>query len=391
MYNYVLKTTFRNRKNIYYILIFAILVLLFTITLNFYVSYKKMLDDSFKNDILYRNILLAPIDKYGNVIENINEIAKTDHVVSSHDMKYDSLDFFVDEYKKDNHEGIIEFAYADSVKSVVGRNVENDGELICSRNFYPSFTFSTTKKFYEDKEILDKEIIINEKVFRRDSGEYKETKLKYVKKFKVVGLFDPVKTGSTLNTCYASENDMKDIYDNLYSDLNPDTLTSYVLTIDDYKNINLVMTYLKSKGYIANTQVVNDFSLFNKIKMISCLLVIFIIVIYYILTKLYIKKNIIENYQKIKLLNCLGIVKKNIIKMETQQIIILSIVGYLVGCIIYLSTIFFIKKYFCNYLLFNSYVINFRVYLLLLSILFILIINLVTIKQLKNKKIWSIK
>lgn len=391
MYNYVLKTTFRNRKNIYYILIFAILVLLFTITLNFYVSYKKMLDDSFKNDILYRNILLAPIDKYGNVIENINEIAKTDHVVSFHDMKYDSLDFFVDEYKKDNHEGIIEFAYADSVKSVVGRNVENDGELICSRNFYPSFTFSTTKKFYEDKEILDKEIIINEKVFRRDSGEYKETKLKYVKKFKVVGLFDPVKTGSTLNTCYASENDMKDIYDNLYSDLNPDTLTSYVLTIDDYKNINLVMTYLKSKGYIANTQVVNDFSLFNKIKMISCLLVIFIIVIYYILTKLYIKKNIIENYQKIKLLNCLGIDKKNIIKMETQQIIILSIVGYLVGCTIYLSTIFFIKKYFCNYLLFNSYVISFRVYLLLSSILFILIINLVTIKQLKNKKIWSIK
>ena len=261
MYNYVLKTTFRNRKNIYYILIFAILVLLFTITLNFYISYKKMLDDSFKNDILYRNILLAPINKYGNVIENINEIAKTDHVVSFHDMKYDSLDFFVDEYKKDNHEGIIEFAYADSVKSVVGRNIENDGELICSRNFYPSFTFSTTKKFYEDKEILDKEIIINEKVFRRDSGEYKETKLKYVKKFKVVGLFDPVKTGSTLNTCYASENDMKDIYDNLYSDLNPNTLTSYVLTIDDYKNINLVMTYLKSKGYIANTQVVNDFSL----------------------------------------------------------------------------------------------------------------------------------
>ena len=229
-----------------------------------------MINDGLKNDLLYRNILLAPVDKYGKQIQDIESLIKIDHIVDIHDIKYDSIDLYAKEYKNKNHEGIIEFSYGvESIKSIIGKSKISSGELICSKNFYPSFELAKNRKFFYNEEILNKSITIEEPIYRRVSGKYKDTKMKYVKTFKVAGLYDPVVTGSTLNTCYATNEDMKEIYDTLYIDLNPDSLTSYVVTVDKYENVKEVIKNLKNRNYVVNTQVVNDSTLYNKIKEIS--------------------------------------------------------------------------------------------------------------------------
>ena len=296
MSNYVYKNLVRNRKNFFFIMIFSILITLFTVTLNFYQSYKKMINDGLKNDLLYRNILLAPVDKYGKQIQDIESLIKIDHIVDIHDIKYDSIDLYAKEYKNKNHEGIIEFSYGvESIKSIIGKSQISSGELICSKNFYPSFELAKNRKFFYNEEILNKSITIEEPIYRRVSGKYKDTKMKYVKTFKVAGLYDPVVTGSTLNTCYATNEDMKEIYDTLYIDLNPESLTSYVVTVDKYENVKEVIKNLKNRNYVVNTQVVNDSTLYNKIKFISTITMISIIIIFLLISFFY-----IENYNRFK-------------------------------------------------------------------------------------------
>ena len=262
MSNYVYKNLVRNRKNFFFIMIFSILITLFTVTLNFYQSYKKMINDGLKNDLLYRNILLAPVDKYGKQIQDIESLIKIDHIVDIHDIKYDSIDLYAKEYKNKNHEGIIEFSYGvESIKSIIGKSQISSGELICSKNFYPSFELAKNRKFFYNEEILNKSITIEEPIYRRVSGKYKDTKMKYVKTFKVASLYDPVVTGSTLNTCYATNEDMKEIYDTLYIDLNPDSLTSYVVTVDKYENVKEVIKSLRNKkiGFVFQNFLLNDY------------------------------------------------------------------------------------------------------------------------------------
>lgn len=374
MSNYVYKNLVRNRKNFFFIMIFSILITLFTVTLNFYQSYKKMINDGLKNDLLYRNILLAPVDKYGKQIQDIESLIKIDHIVDIHDIKYDSIDLYAKEYKNKNHEGIIEFSYGvESIKSIIGKSKISSGELICSKNFYPSFELAKNRKFFYNEEILNKSITIEEPIYRRVSGKYKDTKMKYVKTFKVAGLYDPVVTGSTLNTCYATNEDMKEIYDTLYIDLNPDSLTSYVVTVDKYENVKEVIKSLKNRNYVVNTQVVNDSTLYNKIKFISTITMISIIIIFLLISFFYIKKTTIDSSKELNLLKYIGIENEKILKMETTKILMLLLFGYFSGSLLYILVVSAIKISLHDYLMFNSYVVNYKLWLLIASIPYIII------------------
>lgn len=197
--------------------------------------------------------------------------------------------------------------------------------------------------------------------------------MKYVKTFKVAGLYDPVVTGSTLNTCYATNEDMKEIYDTLYIDLNPDSLTSYVVTIDKYENVKEVIKNLKNRNYVVNTQVVNDSTLYNKIKFISTITMISIIIIFLLISFFYIKKTTIDSSKELNLLKYIGIENEKILKMETTKILMLLLFGYFSGSLLYILVVSAIKISLHDYLMFNSYVVNYKLWLLIASIPYIII------------------
>lgn len=384
--NYVIKSTFRNKKNIFYIIIFSILIVMLMISLNFYYTYKSMLINSFNNDITYKNIILSPVDKNGKLIENIDElleeIKEYEYVEDIHSMNYDFFDFSIKEIEG----SIIELTFGvNNIKSIIGENIDDEttGKLICSKNFYPSFELNNNFTFYKDEDILNKEITIEENIFKRINNKYQDTKMKYTKKFKVVGLYDPLLTGNTLNTCYASKKDLMDIYNNLYVDLNPDVLTSYIITVDEHDNINKVLNTLLEQGYRVSTQVINDTNIFSTIKMITKIIILFVVFLDLVIINVYIKKNIIESNYDIELLHSLGIKNKNIISFQVERLSILSLIGYIIGVFLYLIILFMIKTIFFDYLTFNSYDIKYRIYLIIPAIILILISILIIMFKIK--------
>lgn len=405
---YSLLKTIRDRKNIYFILILIISVVVLLGTLTFRVFYAKLLNNSFNKDITYRRLLVRPDFKvYGNHGSNydygFDRILSINHVTDLYNIEYDVKDLETS-FKNEKYDGTVELLYGnnrDLPKNVIGKTItENDtGVAICAKNFYPSFKepdWKDKNAFMDGKKLIGTSFKVYDNVYQRIDGKL-ISDYTYEKEFKIVGVFDTSESGERLYTCYVSGRDMKEMYiDTNKQVLNEGAFTPELVTVDNYKNLSKVANEISKLNYVVSTQVYFDDSPELSINLICAFLLIITVVAVSLLVMLYIKKKCLNSSYDIGILKAIGYNQKEIKQFYLWQILFIVFISFIIGSILFLGIIAFIKTFFYTYITYNNYVINiylstFIIALSLLIIIPIIINNIFIGKALKSDTIVLLK
>lgn len=381
----------RNKKNIYYVCILCICAIFFLATLIFRNSYFKSLERDFENNVLYRNLLIGPNpDEYSQMgmdyVYDVENIKNVNHVIDVYDMKYSVYNYEIDDFKSDIHDGVIEFLYGSEVslpKNIIGKTYEDNdtGVAICSKNFYPSIemidVIGSKNIFINGDKLINTTFKLEEDIYKRIDGELRNTGEKFIKEFKIIGVFDTNETGDYLNTCYITPVDSVEIFDSLSSDLNPDSLTPLVVTVDDIENLSEVAKEIRDMGYRVQNQTIVNNDLINNIKLICTLIIVTIVITIMLVTILYTRKRILNNWSEIGILKAIGFAKKDILIINIMEMLFLIIFAIVLSFIILGLMVLLIQVFFKNYLILNNIIVNYSFMTFFMTYLIIVIIPII--------------
>ncbi len=364
--------TIRDKKNIYFIMIFIICSILIIGAISFSKAFFTEVNRTTVTNISSRTLYIVPnknsVSEANKFMkENLNKVLKLDHVLEiPPNVSFVRVD--VEEFKSSIHTGDIELIYGNEnslPENVIGEKFKSDdtGVAICPINFFPGSMMKYPKGekniFINGYDLLNKTFessvdtynIINQKVVK--TGTYK-------KKFKVIGLYNTEETGGWLFQCYVPIKDIDDIYNHSIGNLtNTDgetvTYPSSQVLIDKYENVEKVKKELIKMGFDVDYLVEPDINFYNSIKL-TCLVIILVAIISMIfLTIAYVKKKNLNDSLELGVLKSLGYFNKDIIITNTIQILIMSLLSYIISITIFAIGILFIKNIMRNYLLYTQH------------------------------------
>lgn len=399
---YALTTTFREKKNFYFILILMICTVVLIGTLTFKKLFSYDLENDSYNNLLYRKLIVSPKDIHGVEYDyHYEKLYDIKHVQEIYNMRYDSIGLNVKKYKNNIYNGKIEVLYGTKntlPKEIIGKGFEeNDsGVAICAKNFYPSINsyekINLETKFLDGKELIGTSFKIDEPIYERINGKLHESDETYSKEYKIIGVYDTSKTKDATYSCYISGEDARELYDTTSKVLNMNTLSPEIVVVDKNENIDYVITEIGKLGFRAERQIVINKSLLSNIKIISLFIVVVTIIVITLLTISYVKKKSLDDSFEIGLLKSLGFKIKDIQKISFYQIIVLIIFSFLLGCIVFEITFILLNTIFKNYLIYNNYMLKLFITPFVISMLIIIILPtlvnyLYTKKKIKDSSI----
>ncbi len=391
---------FRNHKNFYFMLVIGIfsLILLMIFT---YQKYMTDIHEKYLNtQLFYREISVMPSDITSDVDALFYEpIRSIPHVLDIYDSRYGIFYTESPTFKEKIYDGVITLKYGSNAtfpKIVEGNIFESNatGVAICSKNFYPSSyntkdIIGSNDIFLDGEELIGKTFKTESKIYKRVDGDIIENG-KYLKEFKIIGVFDNTVSMDTPNTCYVSGGDIEDIYKHTMLEVNSDVYFPYTVLVDDKNNLGEVGNAINTMGYQADVTSIIDTEYISKLRIISIVIIIIAIISLLVTIFVYLKKNALDNSQEIGLLKAIGYKKWDIIKINMAKMIEMILIPYLLSIFIFEIIFFFIELLFKNYFLYYGYSLNHLIdaYFYTLGIIFILpiIINFIFIVKLTKKK-----
>lgn len=192
-------------------------------------------------------------------------------------------------------------------KTILGSNVIESGQIICPEKL---ITQSDLYNSLYSEEVLGKKF--NAQITDN-----------YSKEFQVVGVFDANKYMIDNNICYATLEDVNEIYNVLY-DINVENDSrenfTFQVVVDYYQNIDIVKDKLETFGFVVDKIFFWDYKMFLVIAEISWGILFFVLAIILILITFNIKKMISERQREIDLYKSIGYNKNDIKKIYLYEI-----------------------------------------------------------------------
>lgn len=397
----------RNKKNIFLIIILIIGYLTISVSL----TYKNYLAHDIANivngDVGFRSLTVSPkqskeiVDtsyKEGEDYNKIyNKILNVEHVLEILNFQYYYNGVTPLEYEN----GTIAFLYGSEntlPKNIIGETIKKDdtGVAICPTKFNPFGMAGEQdiKKTIAGKDLLGTPLTIEEDIYDKVDGRIKNTGKKYKKQYKVIGLYDEVTANTGYNTCYISPRDSKELYEKVRLLEDGREFSDVLVVLDSLKNVDKVRMELKKLGFEGETQSYIKTDYVDKVNNI-CNLVVFISCIgIFVLTLLYIKKMNLNNQKNIGIQKSLGFNKQQIQILSMFELLIISLISFIIGLIftevIYQIILIKFENYFFNNLnSINHSMINYY-FGFIIILIFPLIINYLLVKISLKKQTISI-
>lgn len=284
----------------------------------------------------------------------------------------------------------------DDIKIKLGRNLENEGEAVCSQKFYPKSLYTDSfVKLIDNSSIMYGKEIIN-KNFRIELNEDNNS---IEKDFKIVGTYNN-KELTELNICYISKLDYDKIANNYktisgYIDENGNEVfvknpyTSSIVRVDNYKNMDNVIKELDNLGYASIKVLTQDEQFLGYMINIPLFIALIVIIIAINIIYNFIKKKSKYNRFNYGILKTCGFTNNDILKLTFKENLLLYIISLIISLIIYFIGFIIIQKVLLVEFIYMNY--NLKVpyfYLLIFIISFIILISLfgkkITTKTLNN-------
>lgn len=386
---FIIKNRLFEKRNIILIIVLSIIFLiLFTCLSVIQFSVENKLE--IFNSEVGRTYFIFPDKEQIDAIKNISYV---ELVVS--DKYYSSSGGEIKEFDNGNQKGEIiikSLIKEDDVKIKHGKNISNNYEMICSDTFYPHYYDDRiySSLFVPGKKIINKEVNI---VSKNEDLNRKNINLKIVGSYKN-------KFMEEANTCYVN----MDTYDEIASKYSSwseaydemgnlvervyNEYTSYILRVDNKKNIKKVLTSLDDMGVEYQSIFELDEGFLSILYFIPSFIGIIIILLTLSILYGFISKKINNRMHNIGILKSIGYDEKTIKLLNTNENILIIIISSIISLIIYFIVLNKLKYTILAEVTYSNYILNFPYILIILSIVFFSIIIVGIVKS-KIKRLFS--
>lgn len=384
---------FRNKKNAFYVIILSLFTVVLLSLLTFKNSLINYIDNFIIKNIGFRTISVSPRDDVEDF--GYSDLISINHVQDVHSANYDTASV-ESTFKSDELDGYIDLVYANySIlpSNVVGEKFDADdtGFAICPIDFLPSSEafnlLVDEKKFLSGYELLNTSFQINYYSYLFDGKRLIEND-KYIKEFKIVGIYDAKKVMNPSNTCYISKKDMEEIK-SITTVNNENTIYGFMVIVDNIKNVELVLNDLEKKGFSrVNIRSQIDYDIINKI-LFACNIVVSVIMASIVIIIInYTKKKYFNDIKSIGLLMTMGYSNNIIVFIYLLEIVYSSIFSYLIGLFLFLIIYNLIKFYFFKGLIYSGFEILLHLNTFLISVFVVIFTSIIValLYFLKNKR-----
>ena len=384
---------FRNKKNAFYVIVLSLFTVVLLSLLTFKNSLINYIDNFIIKNIGFRTISVSPRDDVEDF--GYSDLISINHVQDVHSANYDTASV-ESTFKSDELDGYIDLVYANySIlpTNVVGEKFDADdtGFAICPIDFLPSSEafnlLVDEKKFLSGYELLNTSFQINYYSYLFDGKRLIEND-KYIKEFKIVGIYDAKKVMNPSNTCYISKKDMEEIK-SITTVNNENTIYGFMVIVDNIKNVELVLNDLEKKGFSrVNIRSQIDYDIINKI-LFACNIVVSVIMASIVIIIInYTKKNYFNDIKSIGLLMTMGYSNNIIVFIYLLEIVYSSIFSYLIGLFLFLIIYNLIKFYFLKGLIYSGFEILLHLNTFLISVFVVIFTSIIValLYFLKNKR-----
>lgn len=384
---------FRNKKNAFYVIILSLFTVVLLSLLTFKNSLINYIDNFIIKNIGFRTISVSPRDDVEDF--GYSDLISINHVQDVHSANYDTASV-ESTFKSDELDGYIDLVYANySIlpSNVVGEKFDADdtGFAICPIDFLPSseafILLVDEKKFLSGYELLNTSFQINYYSYLFDGKRLIEND-KYIKEFKIVGIYDAKKVMNPSNTCYISKKDMEEIK-SITTVNNENTIYGFMVVVDNIKNVELVLNDLEKKGFSrVNIRSQIDYDIINKI-LFACNIVVSVIMASIVIIIInYTKKKYFNDIKSIGLLMTMGYSNNIIVFIYLLEIVYSSIFSYLIGLFLFLIIYNLIKFYFLKGLIYSGFEILLHLNTFLISVFVVIFTSIIValLYFLKNKR-----
>ena len=384
---------FRNKKNAFYVIILSLFTVVLLSLLTFKNSLINYIDNFIIKNIGFRTISVSPRDDVEDF--GYSDLISINHVQDVHSANYDTASV-ESTFKSDELDGYIDLVYANySIlpSNVVGEKFDADdtGFAICPIDFLPSseaFNLLVDEKnFLSGYELLNTSFQINYYSYLFDGKRLIEND-KYIKEFKIVGIYDAKKVMNPSNTCYISKKDMEEIK-SITTVNNENTIYGFMVIVDNIKNVELVLNDLEKKGFSrVNIRSQIDYDIINKI-LFACNIVVSVIMASIVIIIInYTKKKYFNDIKSIGLLMTMGYSNNIIVFIYLLEIVYSSIFSYLIGLFLFLIIYNLIKFYFLKGLIYSGFEILLHLNTFLISVFVVIFTSIIValLYFLKNKR-----
>lgn len=384
---------FRNKKNAFYVIVLSLFTVVLLSLLTFKNSLINYIDNFIIKNIGFRTISVSPRDDVEDF--GYSDLISINHVQDVHSANYDTASV-ESTFKSDELDGYIDLVYANySIlpSNVVGEKFDADdtGFAICPIDFLPSseaFNLLVDEKnFLSGYELLNTSFQINYYSYLFDGKRLIEND-KYIKEFKIVGIYDAKKVMNPSNTCYISKKDMEEIK-SITTVNNENTIYGFMVVVDNIKNVVLVLNDLEKKGFSrVNIRSQIDYDIINKI-LFACNIVVSVIMASIVIIIInYTKKKYFNDIKSIGLLMTMGYSNNIIVFIYLLEIVYSSIFSYLIGLFLFLIIYNLIKFYFLKGLIYSGFEILLHLNTFLISVFVVIFTSIIValLYFLKNKR-----
>ena len=384
---------FRNKKNAFYVIVLSLFTVVLLSLLTFKNSLINYIDNFIIKNIGFRTISVSPRDDVEDF--GYSDLISINHVQDVHSANYDTASV-ESTFKSDELDGYIDLVYANySIlpSNVIGEKFDADdtGFAICPIDFLPSSEafnlLVDEKKFLSGYELLNTSFQINYYSYLFDGKRLIEND-KYIKEFKIVGIYDAKKVMNPSNTCYISKKDMEEIK-SITTVNNENTIYGFMVVVDNIKNVELVLNDLEKKGFSrVNIRSQIDYDIINKI-LFACNIVVSVIMASIVIIIInYTKKKYFNDIKSIGLLMTMGYSNNIIVFIYLLEIVYSSIFSYLIGLFLFLIIYNLIKFYFLKGLIYSGFEILLHLNTFLISVFVVIFTSIIValLYFLKNKR-----
>lgn len=384
---------FRNKKNAFYVIVLSLFTVVLLSLLTFKNSLINYIDNFIIKNIGFRTVSVSPRDDVEDL--GYSDLISINHVQDVHSANYDTASV-ESTFKSDELDGYIDLVYANySIlpTNVVGEKFDADdtGFAICPIDFLPSSEafnlLVDEKKFLSGYELLNTSFQINYYSYLFDGKRLIEND-KYIKEFKIVGIYDAKKVMNPSNTCYISKKDMEEIK-SITTVNNENTIYGFMVIVDNIKNVELVLNNLEKKGFSrVNIRSQIDYDIINKI-LFACNIVVSVIMASIVIIIInYTKKKYFNDIKSIGLLMTMGYSNNIIVFIYLLEIVYSSIFSYLIGLFLFLIIYNLIKFYFLKGLIYSGFEILLHLNTFLISVFVVIFTSIIValLYFLKNKR-----
>lgn len=352
-YLFILNKRIFKKDNILLLLIMSfIFVAIFScITMMNFVSVFR---SSMLNSDMGRTII---IDKPKSD-EDFNKIKELKNVEIIESNKYlTGVEIDIPQFNEPKAEGMIELLpllKETDAKIIKGSKIQNTGDIICPKNFYPHSLYTGNDYNYETNYFGSYLLNANNLIGSSITVEKDNKKID----LKIVGTFEnKILNGS--DACYISMTDFNKFKDNIEycSDDECYEYSSLMLRVDDYKNLVALEKELKDLGYNSIRNYTFDEGLLSSLTYIPLFVGGIVMIISMLIIYSFFKKKIRNNQYQYGVLKSVGYTNFNIKIMAILEGEFINIVSILWSLVLYFISYRVVVDNYLKELSYNNFIV----------------------------------